>query len=109
MVLRASWVLVPASCVQELPVSFITWESNVFTVEDASTLAKLYSHHLKATAYPGVVKKAQLRRDEHIAMLALRVRSCRAVVCVCVVTMAAQRTALPAFGCSFGCPMLWTT
>ena len=52
---------------------YITWESNLFTVESFDTLQTLYSHRLKATAYPGVVKKAQQQRDAHIATLAQRV------------------------------------
>jgi hypothetical protein len=59
--------------VQECPVDYVAWESNLFTLEAFDSMATLYSHRLKASEYPGVVKKAQKARDDHIVMLALRV------------------------------------
>ncbi len=52
---------------------YVAWESNLFTLEAFDSMATLYSHRLKASEYPGVVKKAQKARDDHIVMLALRV------------------------------------
>lgn len=72
--------VVAALIAQECTVDYVAWESNIFTVESFNTLSKLYSHNLRLSGYPSIVKKAEVERNKHVAVLAARVSTLLVIV-----------------------------
>ena len=61
--------------VEECVVNYIALESDIFTIEFNNTLSTLYSYKLGTSLYKNIIKKAKLKRVEHIKKIAHKLSS----------------------------------
>lgn len=59
------------SCIfQEVPIEYVAWESNLFTLESFQTLSTIYNAELINTALKSVLRRAKEEREKHINKIA---------------------------------------